>query len=53
MADDAERQHALEEYKNKLLESREWEAKLKALRQEIKGQQHDFCLLYTSDAADE
>ena len=42
MADDAERQHALEEYKNKLLESREWEAKLKALRQEIKGQQHDF-----------
>jgi 26S proteasome regulatory subunit T4 len=37
-----EREHALEEYKNKLLESREWEAKLKALRLEIKGLQHDF-----------
>ena len=42
MADDAERQHALEEYKNKLLDSREWEAKLKTLRLEIKGLQHDF-----------
>ena len=39
---DPEREHALEEYKNKLLESREWEAKLKALRLEIKGLQHDF-----------
>lgn len=39
---DPERDHALEEYKGKLLESREWEAKLKALRLEIKGLQHDF-----------
>ena len=39
---DPEREHALEEYKNKLLESREWEAKLKALRLEIKGLQRDF-----------
>jgi 26S proteasome regulatory subunit T4 len=39
---DAEREHALEEYKQKLLESREWEAKLKALRLEIKGLQHEF-----------
>lgn len=39
---DPERDHALEEYKTKLLESREWEAKLKALRLEIKGLQHDF-----------
>lgn len=39
---DPEREHALEEYKKKLLESREWEAKLKALRLEIKGLQRDF-----------
>jgi len=39
---DPERDHALDEYKEKLLESREWEAKLKALRLEIKGLQHDF-----------
>jgi len=39
---EAERQHALEQYKSKLLESREWEAKLKALRLDIKGLQHDF-----------
>lgn len=39
---DPEREHALEQYKAKLLESREWEAKLKALRLEIKGLQHDF-----------
>ena len=39
---DPEREHALEEYKNRLLESREWEAKLKALRLEIKGLAHDF-----------
>ena len=39
---DPERDHALEDYKEKLLESREWEAKLKALRLEIKGLQHDF-----------
>ena len=39
---DPEHNHALEEYKNKLLDSREWEAKLKALRLDIKGLQHDF-----------
>jgi 26S proteasome regulatory subunit T4 len=39
---DPERQQALEQYKNKLLESREWEAKLKALRMDIKGLQKDF-----------
>ena len=42
MSGDQEREHALEAYKSKLLESREWEAKLKALRLEIKGLQHDF-----------
>jgi 26S proteasome regulatory subunit T4 len=39
---DEERQHALASFKTKLLESREWEAKLKALRLEIKGLQKDF-----------
>jgi hypothetical protein len=39
---DPERQQALEQYKNKLLESREWESKLKALRMDIKGLQNDF-----------
>ena len=39
---DPERDHALEQYKNQLLESREWEAKLKGLRIEIKGLQRDF-----------
>jgi 26S proteasome regulatory subunit T4 len=39
---DPERQQALESYKNKLLESREWEAKLKALRMDIKGLQKSF-----------
>jgi 26S proteasome regulatory subunit T4 len=39
---DEERQHALASFKEKLLESREWEAKLKALRLEIKGLQKDF-----------
>lgn len=42
--EDPEREHALEEYKNKLLESREWEAKLKTLRLEIKGLQKDYDL---------
>lgn len=42
MASDPERDHALEEYKKTLLDSREWEAKLKALRLEIKGLQRDF-----------
>ena len=41
-AQDPEREYALSEYKRKLIESREWEAKLKALRLEIKGQQRDF-----------
>ncbi len=39
---DPERQQALEQYKNKLLESRDWEDQLKALRLEIKGLQKDF-----------
>ena len=39
---DPERQQALEAFKNKLIESREWEAKLKALRMEIKGLQKTF-----------
>ena len=42
MSADPEREKALEDYKNKLLDSREWEAKLKALRIEIKGLQHDY-----------
>lgn len=41
MADD-ERSQALSSFKTKLLESREWEAKLKNLRQDIKGLQKDF-----------
>ena len=41
-AQDPERSDALEQYKRKLLESREWEAKLKALRLDIKGLQHEF-----------
>ncbi|MCJ1299402.1 26S proteasome subunit rpt4 [Hypocenomyce scalaris] len=41
-AQDPERADALEQYKKKLLESREWEAKLKALRLDIKGLQHEF-----------
>ncbi len=39
---DPERDHALSDYKKKLIESREWEAKLKALRLEIKGLQRDY-----------
>lgn len=39
---DPERQQALEQFKNKLLESREWESKLKALRMDIKGLQNEF-----------
>lgn len=39
---DEERAHALESFKTKLLESREWEAKLKSLRLEIKGLQKEF-----------
>lgn len=37
-----ERQHALELYKTELLESREWEAKLKALRLDNKGLQKTY-----------
>lgn len=39
---DPERDHALEEYKTKLLDSREWEAKLKDLRLQIKTLQREF-----------
>ncbi|MCJ1373478.1 26S proteasome subunit rpt4 [Loxospora ochrophaea] len=39
---DPERADTLEQYKKKLLESREWEAKLKGLRLDIKGLQKDF-----------
>jgi 26S proteasome regulatory subunit T4 len=39
---DPEREHALGEFKKKLLDSREMEARLKALRLEIKGLQKDF-----------
>lgn len=41
-SDDPERQHALGEYKKTLIQSREWEAKLKALRLDIKGQQKEY-----------
>lgn len=39
---DPERAQALQQYKDKLLESREWEARLKALRMDIKGLQKEF-----------
>lgn len=39
---DPERAEALKQYRNKLLESREWEAKLKNLRMDLKGLAHDF-----------
>jgi 26S proteasome regulatory subunit T4 len=39
---DPERDHALQEFKTKLLESREMEARLKNLRLDIKGLQKDF-----------
>ena len=42
MASDMEREHALASFKAKLIESRDWEAKLKNLRLEIKGLQRDF-----------
>ena len=41
-SDDPERADALEQYKKKLLESREMEAKLKALRLNIKDLTKDF-----------
>ena len=39
---DPEREQALEDYKKCLLESREWEAKLKSLRLGIKDLQKEF-----------
>lgn len=42
MASDQEREHALQALRSKLIESREWESKLKALRLEIKGLEKDF-----------
>lgn len=39
---DPERAQALQSYKDKLLDSREWEAKLKALRMDIKGLGKEF-----------
>ena len=42
MSADPEREQALSSFKAKLIESREWEAKLKNLRLEIKGLQQEF-----------
>ncbi len=42
MASDQEREHALSSFKAKLIESRDWEAKLKNLRIDIKGLQKKF-----------
>jgi 26S proteasome regulatory subunit T4 len=42
MAPEDERQAALNSYRAKLIESREWEAKLKNLRIEIKELQKEF-----------
>lgn len=42
MSPEEERQAALNTYRSKLIESREWEAKLKNLRLEIKGLQKEF-----------
>lgn len=42
MSAEEERQAALNSYRAKLIESREWEAKLKNLRLEIKDLQRDF-----------
>lgn len=42
MSPEEERQAALNSYRGKLIESREWEAKLKNLRLEIKGLQKEF-----------
>lgn len=39
---DPEREQAIEQYKAKLLESREWEDKLKALRLELRGLEKEF-----------
>lgn len=42
MTPEEERQAALDSYRQKLIESREWEAKLKNLRLEIKDLQKEF-----------
>jgi len=42
MSADAERRQALDSYRAKLIESREWESKLKALRLEIKDLQKEY-----------
>ena len=42
MAPDLEREQALEGYKQKLLEHREWEAKLKGLRVDLKDLQKRY-----------
>lgn len=42
MASEQEREHALDALRQKLIDSREWESKLKALRVEIKGLEKDF-----------
>lgn len=42
MSSEDERQSALNSYRTKLIESREWEAKLKNLRLEIKDMQKEF-----------
>jgi 26S proteasome regulatory subunit T4 len=39
---DGERRQALDSYRAKLIESREWESKLKALRLEIKDLQKEY-----------
>lgn len=42
MNPEEERQAALSSYREELIKSREWEAKLKTLRLEIKGLQKEF-----------
>ena len=42
MASEQEREHALQALRNKLIESREWESKLKSLRLDIKGLEKEF-----------
>lgn len=42
MSAEEERQAALSSYRAKLIESREWEAKLKNLRLDIKDMQREF-----------
>ena len=42
MGDDSQRHLSLESYRLKVIESREWEAKLKSLRLELKDLQREF-----------